>query len=375
MCMWIEKYRPKRLNEIVGHDALVRQLQGFVREKTVPNLVLWGPKGTGKTSIVYALAKELYGEFYDENLIHVETADFVDQGKKWLKENERLKFFYNEQKSGLVNFKAMIREYSALAPINAPFKLLFFSNADLLPRNAQQALRRIIEDSNRTCRFIFATTKHAGIIPAIRSRSLNLYLRSLEKSGALELLIRRIADAEKVTITDSGLKTLRDYAEGNAVAAITILEATAIGLSPKPRSSAIDEQIVEDVAQNAFSRRAKAKKLIDLAFAARYADIRVLLEFLLYEERISGKELLVELHEALRKRMKKKIKMKHVASAENGDDKSDTLTSTFVRLLLYEGEADLKICSSLNSMIPLEELLAKTILEISSSSRHKWRNV
>ncbi|MBA5942402.1 MAG: AAA family ATPase [Methanophagales archaeon] len=348
--MWIEKYRPKRLNEIVGHDAVVRQIQGFVKKNTTPNLVLWGPKGTGKTSIVYALAKELYGEFYDENLMHVETADFVDQGKKWLKENKRLKFFYNEQKSGLVNFKAMIREYSALSPINTPFKLLFFSNADLLPRNAQQALRRIIEESNRTCRFIFATTKPAGIIPAIRSRCLNLHFRSLDKSGALDLLTRRIADAEKVTVTDSGLKTIKDYARGNAVVAITILEAAAVSVSPA--SSAIDEQIVEEVAENAFFRRAKAEKLIDLTFAARYTDIRALLEFLIEEERISGKELLVELHEALRKRMK---------------TRSNILTSTFAQLVVYEGEADLKICSSLNTMIPLEEMLVKSIREISSS--------
>lgn len=355
--MWIEKYRPKRLNEIVGHDAVVKQIQGFVKENTTPNLLLWGPKGTGKTSIVYALAKELYGEFYDDNLIHIETADFVDQGKTWLKENKRLKFFYNEQKSGLLNFKAMIREYSMLAPINAPYKLLFFSNADLLPGNTQQALRRIIEQSNRTCRFIFATTKPAGIIPAIRSRCLNLHLRSLDNSSALELLLRTIADLEKVNVTDSGFKMLKNYARGNAVAAITILEAAAVSVAPA--SSVIDEQIVEEVARNVFFRREKAERLIDLTFAARYTAVRELLEFLILEEGIGGKELLVELHEVLRRRMK----MKQAAAAENNDDKSNILT--FARLVVYEGEADLKLCSSLNSMIPLEEMLARSIFEIS----------
>ena len=188
--MWIETYRPKRLDDIVGHDEVVKRLQGFVKERTIPNLVLWGPKGTGKTSLVYALAKELYGEFYDENLMHIETADFVEQGKKWLKENKRFKFFYNEQKSALIIFKEMIREYAALSPINASFKLLFFSNADLLPVNAQQALRRIMERSNKTCRFIFSTTKPAGIIPALRSRCLNLHFRSLDNSGAMGPLMR-----------------------------------------------------------------------------------------------------------------------------------------------------------------------------------------
>ncbi|MBK5191089.1 MAG: AAA family ATPase [Methanosarcinales archaeon] len=334
--MWTEEYRPKRLEEIVGHDEVVKRLQGFVKERTIPNLVLWGPKGTGKTSLVYALAKELYGEFYDENLMHIETADFVEQGKKWLKENKRFKFFYNEQKSALIIFKEMIREYAALSPINASFKLLFFSNADLLPVNAQQALRRIMERSNKTCRFVFSTTKPAGIIPALRSRCLNLHFRSLDKSGAMEQLMRSIADEEGVNITDRGLKTLKEYSRGDACAAITILEAAA---SSAPT---INDQRIEDVAQNAFFQRKKAEELIDLAFDGRYKDLRARLEFLMREERIGGKELLAEIHESLRRKMKRTM--------TNDESK------LFARLVVYEGEADLKLCTSINTMIHIEEM-------------------
>ncbi len=337
--MWTEEYRPKRLDDIVGHDTVVKRLQGFVKERTIPNLVLWGPKGTGKTSLAYALAKELYGEFYDENLMHIETADFVEQGKKWLKENKRFKFFYNEHKSALIIFKEMIREYAALAPINASFKLLFFSNADLLPVNAQQALRRIMERSNKTCRFIFSTTKPAGIIPALRSRCLNLHFRSLDKSGAMELLMRSIADEEGVNITNRGLKTLKEYSRGDAGAAITILEAAATAASSAPT---INEQRIEDVAQNAFFQRSKAEELIDLAFEGRYKDLRARLEFLMREERIGGKELLAEIHESLRWKMKR---------AMTNDE-----SKLFARLVVCEGEADLRLCTSINTMIHIEEM-------------------
>ena len=337
--MWTEEYRPKRLDEIVGHDEVVKRIQGFVKERTIPNLVLWGPKGTGKTSLVYALAKELYGEFYDENLMHIETADFVEQGKKWLKENKRFKLFYNEHKSALIIFKEMIREYAALSPINASFKLLFFSNADLLPVNAQQALRRIMERSNKTCRFIFSTTKPAGLIPALRSRCLNLHFRSLDKSGAMELLMRSIADEEGVNITDRGLKTLKEYSRGNAGAAITILEAAATAASSAPT---INRQRIEDVAQNAFFQRSKAEELIDLAFDRRYKDLRARLEFLMREERIGGKELLAEIHESLRRKMKRTM--------TNDESK------LFARLVVHEGEADLRLCTSINTMIHIEEM-------------------
>jgi replication factor C small subunit len=337
--MWTEEYRPKRLDDLVGHDEVVKRLQGFVKEGTAPNLLLWGPKGTGKTSMVYALARELYGEFYDENLMHSETSDFVEQGKKWLKENERFKLFYNEQKSGVVMFKEMIREYAALAPINARFKLLYFSNADLLPRNIQQALRRVMERSNRTCRFIFATSKPAAIIPPIRSRCLNLHFRSLDKSGVLEPLLRSIAEKECVTITDSGLETLADYARGDTGAAITILEAAALS------APTLGKKQIEAVARNAFFQRRKAEELVDLAFAGRYKDLRARLEFLMREERISGRELLVEIHEALRKKMLR---------ATANDD-----ANLFARLVVYEGDTDLNLCTSFNTMIHIEEMFTR----------------
>ena len=332
--MWTEKYRPERLDEISGQTQVVERIKGFVKEKTIPNLLLWGPKGTGKTSLVYALAKDLYGEFYAENIMLIETSDFVEQRKKWLKEDKRFKNFYDEQKSAIEIFKEMIREYAALSPINASFKLLFFSNADFLPGNAQQALRRVMERSSKTCRFIFSTTRPAGIIPAIRSRCLNLHFTPLNKSSALDTLMRSIAEGEGIKLTASGLKTLREYARGDAGAAINMLEAAATATTEP-----INKNRIEEVVRNAFFQRKKAEELIDSAFAGRYKDVRAGLEFLIKDEKIGGQEILVEIHEALRRKMAMEESKK------------------FARLVLYEGEADLKLCNSLNIIIPLEEML------------------
>ncbi len=339
--MWTEKYRPKSLDELVGQEEVVKRIKGFAKEKTIPNLLLWGPKGTGKTSLVYALAKELYGEFYDENIMLIETSDFMEQRKKWLKEDKRFKFFYDEQKSAIDIFKDMIREYAALSPINASFKVLFFSNADFLPENIQQALRRVMERSSKTSRLIFATTKPAGVIPAIRSRCLNLHFTHLDKSDALETLIRSIAEGEGVKLTEGGLKTLKEYARGDAGAAINMLEAAATTASPATKP--IDASRIEEVVRNAFFQRKKAEELIDSAFASRHKEVRAGLEFLVKEERIGGKEILVEIHEALRRKMKAKMAIEEAQK--------------FARLVLYEGEADFKLCNSLNTMIQLEEMI------------------
>jgi DNA polymerase III delta prime subunit len=155
-------------------------------------------------------------------------------------------------------------------------------------------------------------------------------------------LIRLIAKAEGINITDEALQTLRDYARGDAGAAIMILEAAATAAAQS--TPAIDKRRIDEVAQNAFFQREKAGELIDLSFNGRYKDMRARLEFLMRDERIGGRELLVEIHEALRRKMKSTMA------------KEDS--NLFARLVVYEGETDLNLCNSLNTLIHLEEMLA-----------------
>ena len=334
--MWREKYRPGSLAEIEGQDDVIDRLKSFTERKQVPNLLLWGSRGVGKTSSVLALAQELYGS-HDENLFIVECRDFVEQRKKWLRADKRFRFYYDEHKSALDIFKDMIRSYAVLAPINAAFKLMAFNNADLLPVDAQQALRRIMERSSRTSRFIFITTKPSAIIPAIRSRCLNLLFQPLIKTGAMDRLLLRIASQEELELTDQGLAMLKRYAGGDAGTAIDIMEAA----SAISNSNRIDSEEIVVVAQELRKRSNRVADLIDMALAGRYRELRAELKRLMRDEKMSGREIVEAIHDIVLQR-KARLGARRLA-----------------KVMIHIGDADYKLCSAFNSMIHIEELVVR----------------
>ncbi len=329
--MWVEKYRPKKLGDIVGQAEPVGLLRSFAEHKELPNLLLWGHRGVGKTSSVLALANELYGSH--ECLIRVECSDFIEQRKKWLREDKLFRRYYDENKPAMVVFRDMMREYAALAPINAVFKMLVFCDADMLPVDIQQALRRIMERSSRTSRFIFVTTRPGAIIPAIRSRCLNLHFMPLDKSGAMDRLLNKIAEHEGVELTGAGLAMVKHYAAGDAGTAINIMEAASL------LSRRIGGKEVMTVVRAAMTRRNKIRELIDNAYSGRYDKLRAGLKELIHTEKMSGKDIVAELHDAM--------------LVMQSDERS------LAKVMVYTGDTDHRLCEAFNSMIHIEELLLK----------------
>ncbi len=329
--MWIEKYRPRRLDDIEGQAEVVELLRSFAERKELPNLLLWGHRGVGKTTSVLALANELYGSY--ENLIRVECSDFIEQRKKWLREDKLFRRYYDESKSAMVIFKDMMREYAALAPINARFKMLVFCNADMLPADIQQALRRIMERFSRTSRFIFVTTRPGAIIPAIRSRCLNLHFLPLDKTGAMDRLLRNIAEHEGLELTGAGLAMVKRYAAGDAGVAINIMEAASVS------SRRIDGREVMTVVRAAMERSNKVRELIEEASSGRYDKLRAKLKELIQTDKMSGKDIVAELHDA-------------ILRTQPGE-------RSLAKIMIYLGDADYRLCEAFNSMIHIEELLVK----------------
>lgn len=223
---WIEKYRPGTLNGIVSQDSVVRHLSSFARSGTCPHLILSGPHGTGKSVAIECFARALYGEDWELNTSVFQTADLFSQGKALLEQDERYAHLFQKNLSLINNFKHIIKWYASIKPLNAEYKLMVFEDAHTLTRDAQQGLRRIMERTSTTCRFIFSTTNPSALIPAIRSRCLPLFFAPVGEDAMLDRLrnIRTMEQSSPHACTEDDLELIVQASSGDLRRAILLLQ-------------------------------------------------------------------------------------------------------------------------------------------------------
>jgi replication factor C small subunit len=225
--LWIEKYRPEILTDILGQEPVVHHLANFAASKTLPHLLLSGPHGTGKSVAIECFAKALYQDNWELNTSVFQTADLFMQGKAYLEQDDRYAHLYEKSQSLITNFKYIIKWYASLRPLDAEFKLMVFEDAHTLTRDAQQALRRIMERSSSTCRFIFSTTNQSALIPPLTSRCLPLFFSPLDQEVVLDHLrtIRERENSSSHSCSDDDLELIVQASQGDMRRAILLLQA------------------------------------------------------------------------------------------------------------------------------------------------------
>ncbi|MBU4070473.1 MAG: replication factor C small subunit [Nanoarchaeota archaeon] len=310
--IWTEKYRPTKFHEVVGQDDIVKRVESLTNSLNIPHLLFAGPAGIGKSTLALIIVKELFKDTWKENYLELNASD--ERGINIVR--EKVKNFARTKSLGVV-----------------PFKVIFLDEADALTPEAQQALRRTMENYSATCRFILSCNYSSKVIDPIQSRCAIFRFKLLEKKD-VEKVIMKIAEYEKLTISPESIEIIYEGSEGDCRKAINIIQSTA-SITPLITSELISTII-------SCAKPKDIKIVLDYAVSGDFLKSREKLLDVMLKESISGQDVI--------KAIQKEIWNLPVEPEIK------------VKLTEKTGEAEFRIVEGSDPFIQLQALLASFVL-------------
>lgn len=312
LTIWTEKYRPQTFEEVAGQQEIVKRVKALVENNNLPHLLFAGPPGVGKTTLSLVIARKLFGDNWRSNFLELNASD------------ER----------GIDVIRNKVKDFARTKSIaNIPFKIIYLDECDALTKEAQQALRRTMENYTQTTRFILSCNYSSKIIEPIQSRCALFRFRNLTKEDMVAL-VDRICQEENIQLDDQAKEALFTVSEGDVRKLENVLQSCA----------ALTKQVTEETifSMASYAKPKQINKVLELALQNKFIEARKELLRIMLDYGLSGIDII------------KQIQKELVHLDLDGRKK--------MHMMIACGEAEFRLTEGSDAFVQLEALLAHICL-------------